>query len=341
MSKYWDPAWAKPSTVETLFRPGAASLEQLAASFRPHGWEDAPKPEPCLKGERSVIATFGPDFVLLVPAAHRVAAGSLQKEVGRLTYYFICTRPRIRARHCTISARMLTFRFDVFHDDGTVAKLDKSIALPANVRSTAIVDNGAAIEYELEDGIAKHEAALTAQALFNDGVYQPSFLDLEVRYIGRARGVLAEQCALDRLESHEKYQAVMEEVLASPQRNRDVWLVLGAGTNMDVFGMIDEAAKQPSEAEAAAVDHRVRSTLFTPRRIDVTEALLINYFKPPLNEHHVRELNLKSRTFKHCYDAGLTHLQLVLPTTELRIALYTDHVDRSLWNVMTVCLHDD
>lgn len=104
------------------------------------------------------------------------------------------------------------------------------------------------------------------------------------------------------------------------------------------MGSMDPDREQPSEAEIASEEHKIRSTLFTSRRIDVTEALLINYFKPALNEQHVRELNLKTKTFKPCYDAGLTGLQLVFPTHELGVALYTDHIERDLWNMKTVCL---
>jgi hypothetical protein len=48
--------------------------------------------------------------------------------------------------------------------------------------------------------------------------------------------------------------------------------------------------------------------MFEARRIDITEALLIDYFKPALNEQHVGDLNLKSKTFKHCYEAGANRL---------------------------------
>jgi hypothetical protein len=341
MSKYWDPAWAKPTLMQTFLNPDEATLDSLIDALRPSGSVDDPTPQLCWKGNRSIMATFGPDAVLLVPAAHRVAAAELQREVGRLTFYFICTRPRIRATDCNVSGSSLLFHFNVFHDDGTIEQVEKSIEAPDNVRSAEVVDHGTAINYELVNGVAKHEAALTAQALFRTTPFQASFLDLDVRYIGRARGQIAEQCALDRLESHEKYQAVMEEILASPSRNRDVWLVLGAGTNMDFVGSLDPDAEKPRDSEVALEVHKIRSTLFTPRRIDITEALLINYFKPPLNEQWVGELELKSKTFKHCYEAGLSGLQLVFPTHELGVALYTEHVKRALWNVMTVCLYDD
>lgn len=341
MSKYWDPSWARPTFRHDVINPDRETLESLIDAFRLPDSEEAPTPQLCWKGNRSIMASFGPDVILLVPAAHRVAAAELQREIGRLTFYFVCTRPRIRATQCSLSDGSLSFVFDVFHDDGSIEQLEKSIDAPENVRSTEVVDHGAAIEYELVDGVAKHEAALTAQALFHATPFKPSFLDLEVRYIGRARGVLAEQCALDRLENHEKYQAVMEEVLASPHRNRDVWLVLGAGTGMDIVASLDPDSEKPSDSEMSLEAHKVRSTLFTSRRIDITEALLINHFKPPLNEQHAGELNLNSKTFKHCYEAGLSGLQLVFPTHELGVALYTEHVEKALWNVMTVCLYDD
>lgn len=160
--------------------------------------------------------------------------------------------------------------------------------------------------------------------------------DLEVRYIGRARGRIAETCALDRLEAHSAYQSVLEEVLTS-QRNRDVWLVLGSGTTL----WASTAGKaEPDYDKEEWLVNRARSILSKNRRIDIAEAIAINYFKPFYNEQHVGELDLSSKTFRHAYEAGLTGLTVIETAGQnWGIALYTDTVKGKADHVMTVCLY--
>jgi hypothetical protein len=341
MSKYWDPAWERPTYELSFVRPNEEVFERLSEELRPDDWEDAPEStEFCLHNGRSCLANFGPDAILLVPAPNRVLTAPLQETIGSLNYYFICTRPRIRARDdCRAVGRSIELSFDVLLDDGSTDVLHKTLPLPPNVKSVGVTDHGATLCYELTDGEALHDAAITAQALFRKAPYEPSVFDLEVHYIGRARGVVSQTCALDRLETHPKYQAVLEDLLSSPHRNRDPWLVLGAGTTMDVFGFTDEGVPLPPDQDMIREKDRVRSILSKARRIDITEALLINCFKPPLNDQHTGELDLSSKTFKPCYDARLTGLLLVFPTGELGVALYTDPGVRKTWHVMTVCLH--
>jgi hypothetical protein len=108
---------------------------------------------------------------------------------------------------------------------------------------------------------------------------------------------------------------------------------------MDLLGLSEPDVPLPDAATLLKEQARARSTLSTSRRIDVTEALLINHFKPAFNEQHTGELDLKLTTFKHCYQAGLTGLQLVFPTHDLGIALFTTHAPADLWHVKTVCLY--
>lgn len=324
----------------SVLHPDADIISRMIELNRPPAWESAPAPTVCWHEDRARMANFGPDHVLLVPAADRVLAADAQRAIGALNYYFICSRPGIRATdQCRLTGRTVELQFDVLNDDGSVEVLERSLPAPPDLRSLQAADGGRRVTYTLADGDGSYEAALLAQPLFRREPFEPSFLDLEVRYIGRARGVLAEKCALDRLESHAKYQQVLEEVLGSRYRNRDVWLVLGAGTTMDLTALMRGDDPEPTGDELVSEMSRIRSILSTSRRIDITEALLINHFKPPLNDQHTGDLDLGSKTFKHCYDAGLTGLQLVAATGDWGISMYTAGTERSLWNVKTVCLY--
>ena len=129
----------------------------------------------------------------------------------------------------------------------------------------------------------------------------------------------------------------MEEVLEDPHRNRDVWLVLSSGTTMNMLAGHSDRSFDPERLRRG--DAYARATLSEDDRVDVTEALLINYFKPHLNTHHVRELNLRGKVLKKCFDARLTGLTLVFGTEPLGgIAMYTAEVPPKLHHTNTVCL---
>jgi hypothetical protein len=338
MSKYWNPEWEKPSVIVS----GRIDLDAVAEhaeelkSQIPAGYET----KLCQREDGlSRLAIVGPDYMLLVSAPERAYAAEVQKVVGRLTWYLICTRPRIRARdECRVDGETLHLSFDVFLDDGSVDRLDRSGPRPAELASIEVADGGATLHTKLRDGgTGTVHPALLAQGVFAPSPHKASTFDLEVRYIGRARGELANRCALDRLEEHVKYQRVLEEIVTSAHRNRDAWLVLASGTTMNINTFhVDESRLSQDTVDKGA--NRARSILSTSRRVDITEALLINHFKPPLNDQHTGALSLHSRLFKPCYDADLTGIAMAFSSDPLGLALYTDHVPPRLHHGMTVCL---
>lgn len=338
MSKYWDPTWEKPSNIVS----GRVDLDSIAEQIDeiqsriPDGYDV----DLCVRDDGlSRLAVFGPDYMLMVSGPDRSHAAEVQKEVGRLTWYFICTRPRIRAREeCRVDGEALHLSFDVLLDDGTTKRLEQSGPRPPELNTITIAQGGARFEHTLRDGgVGSADAALIAQRVFAPRPFKASTFDLEIKYIGRARGALADRCALDRLEQHDKYQRVLEEIVRSPHRNRDAWLVLASGTTINIHTAHEnETLLTLEEADKAA--HRARSILSTSRRVDITEALLINHFKPPLNEHYTAALDLRTRTFKPCYEADLTGIAIAFSWDMFGVALYTDHVAPRLHHGATTCL---
>lgn len=314
-------------------------FKPLIEDERWHEWEFEQEPTLCENDEGVIrMAAFGPDYTLLVPAANRVLAADIQRRIGSFNIYFLCTRPRIIAsENSSLASDVATIVFEVFHDDGSLESKEVSLPRPPNVQDLRVDARGSSVYWLLEHGeTAQHDAALLAQALLRPDPWEPSVLDLEIRYIGRARGRLAETCALDRLEAHATYQAVLEEVLNSHHRNRDIWLILGSGTTLDM----SVAASDPSHEQSTELKalNRARSILSKNRRIDVAEALLINYFKPPYNDQHTGQLDLGAKTFKFCYEAGLTGISVVTSARDWGIGLYSESIPARLDHSMTVCL---
>lgn len=344
MSQFWNPDWHQPSARMTFIEPTTDLLEKLAGD-PPEWFHDEYREhinlDDCSYRGQSKTATFGPDYTVLVNAVRRAHAAEVQRNIGRLTFYFICTRPRVIPQEALLSSTgSIQLRWKVEGDDGIGENGEIEAPADGSISDLSVSDDGMFFRYRRNDGEeGTLDPALVAQSPKVGRRYEPSLLDLEVRYIGRARGELAEKCALDRLQSHEKYQQVLEEVSTGRHRNRDVWLVLGAGTNVNLSETrwkYDEPVDRDYVLKDTA---RVRSLLSTSKRIDITEALLINYFKPSLNKTHTGSLDLSAALFKPCYLGGLTGLRLWFDSGDFGIAMYTDAVARKLVHAASFPLH--
>ncbi len=288
------------------------------------------------------MAVVGPDYDLLVSAADRERAAAYQERVGRLTWYFICTRPRVRvvADGVDMDAKNLVLPFQLMRDDGSTKEYVWQQATPSWMDGVQVEAGGRVVRFERKGASSvPQNAALLAQhhlpAVWT-ALGTESF-DLRVHYIGRARGKEEESCALDRLASHEKYQRVMEEVLEDEHRNRDVWLVLASGTTMHLLSGHREDTPQ-AHAHLKQGDERARQILTERDRVDLVEALLIHYFKPHLNVQHVNSLGLKHKVLMQCRRAKITGVMLTYNTHDLGLSLYTEAVSRQFQHSLRVPL---
>jgi hypothetical protein len=343
VSKYWDPAWQQP-TVIFSGRHDVETLAQAVDEGAQAGFEipedtykDCSRKDGLLR-----VATVGPDYTVQVAANDRVRAADLQRQIGRLTFYFICSRPRIVAveEECGIDDGRLTLTFDALLDDGSPQRMSRTMDIPdgVDVGSIGYEAGGAVLLRGPRGAQVRQQAALLAQTYFAPltETWTPSLFDLRIHYIGRARGQARQTCALDRLEAHPKYIEAMEQILHSAHRNRDVWLILASGTTMHLMTGHSNRAIDPTQLEAG--DKRARRLLGENTRIDLTEALLINYFKPPLNDQHTRELYLKGRVLEKVRRAEITGLALFLATDDLRVAAFTEEIPPRLYHTKITCL---
>ena len=347
MSKYWDPTWKRASVIVSGEVSGQADLAAMEQAVRQGEQEGYSVPDgtyiDCTRADGLIrLATVGPDYTVLVAASDRVQAADLQKHIGRLTFYFICSRPRILAveEMCGVSDDGLTLTFDALLNDGSVKRMSRTEPIPGGIDVGPInyEAGGAALLRGPEGEQERQQAALLAQAWFAPSrtAWMPSLFDLRIHYIGRARGQTRQTCALDRLEAHPKYIETMEQILDSKHRNRDVWLILASGTTIHM--MSGQSSQLLTPAQLQAGDARARRLLTEESRIDLTEALLINYFKPPLNEQHTRTLDLRGSVLQKVRRADITGLALAFATHDLRIAAFTDEVSPRLYHARTTGL---
>lgn len=343
VSKYWDPAWRQPTVifsgrhdVDTLAQ-AADEGAQAGFAIPKDAYKDCSRKDGLLR-----VATVGPDYTVLVAANDRVRAADLQRQIGRLTLYFICSRPRIVAveEECGVANQALTLTFDALLDDGSTQRMSRTNDIPdgVDVGPIGYEAGGAVLLRGPRDAQVRQQAALLAQMHLAPPreTWHPSLFDLRIHYIGRARGQIRQTCALDRLEAHPKYIEAMEQILHSEHRNRDVWLILASGTTMHLMTGHSNRAIDPTQLEAG--DERARRLLSEDNRIDLTEALLINYFKPPLNDQHTGDLNLKGTVLEKVRRAEITGLALALATDDLRVAAFTEEIPPRLYHAKMTCL---
>jgi hypothetical protein len=283
----------------------------------------------------------GPDYTVLVPANLRRDTADLQRRIGRLTWYLICTRPRVRAipAECYIANSHLHMGFVVSLDGGREEVLTTVAPEPTNADTVTVEPGGVDLVLRTSDGQQRlANASVVAQVVMTPDPYEPCPLDLEVRYIGRARGDLATKCALDRLDEHKPYQTILEEVQSHPYENREIVLLLCSGTTLHISCASDHPPSDAeTKAEYAAVE-RARELLTEQVRVDAVETLLINLFKPPHNTHYVGELDPRWHSFDACRQAGLTGLTLLISTESVHCGLYTATRQTSQNFHHTVCL---
>lgn len=340
MSKYWDPAWAK-ETVVVKGNTDPAALKERIELGEALGYPRLPQEqkEPCLN-EQGIfrMAVVGPDWTGLVRGPERRSAAELQEEVGRLAFYFICSRPSVKAieEATEVTDGKLKLALKIVDDDGSEAVHRHSADLPEGITDVSLRSGGRTIVMTGEDQELSFDLGLVSQLNLAPKPFAPSLFDLKVHYIGRARGELRESCALDRLDSHSRYQEIVEDMMEN-HPNRDIWLVLGAGTTIETLGGANPGVDVNEEA-MQSTDRRAREMLRERDRIDLTEALLINYFKPERNTLHKDRLNLSTKLMKRCYEAGLTGLLLAYSSMHLGVATYTEASGRSLFHSSRICL---
>jgi hypothetical protein len=341
MSKHWDPSWARGTIVLRGVAPPVQELEAAIERGKAMGLPDLADADlsPCeAEDGLARMATVGPEYDVLVRASKRVKAAELQRQIGRLTFYFICTRPRVEAVDgaCSISNGNMKLAFSLLDDNGEAHRSSGEVSAWPGVEELRVERGGRSLVFTKDSGEEfEQDAGLVAQKVMVVPGARPSPFDLQVHYIGRGRGTTEQACALDRLEQHPKYQQVLEQVIEwSP--NRDVWMLLSGGTTIDILS--GGPGSKYSRAQLERADDHAREVLDEKSRIDLVEALMINYFKPELNSLHVEQLDLKTKVMKKCFEAGLTGLVLSFCTNDLGVSVYSERVEPDPFHCMKVCL---
>ena len=142
------------------------------------------------------------------------------------------------------------------------------------------------------------------QQLYDKFVKYMKYLEFDVFYVGQSYGKEGSRNALDRLSSHSTLQDILLGC-QSRYSDRFIYLLLlefdyRIVASMD--GTIKEFSKTDSEDKARI--EKVISTLSQEMQvINITEAALINHFKPEYNEKFVENFPApEHKSYRHYYD---------------------------------------
>lgn len=160
---------------------------------------------------------------------------------------------------------------------------------------------------------------------------EPNDTDLEVLYVGQGIGRSESRTALDRLNSHSKFQQILAET-STHFPEREVLLLLyrfeHGKTIISNGGDFNVEAQASTEQDWAHL-HRLRDVRLDRKEVvSLAEAGLINYFKPYYNTL-IKTTDFSSKTklkvLKQLLKKGIAGLVVELCSANLRSRLGTMH----------------
>lgn len=149
------------------------------------------------------------------------------------------------------------------------------------------------------------EITISAQVLFNMSAYMlVDKQEFEVLYIGQAYGKEGSRTAFDRLESHSTLQKILTDY-QSKHPDRQIYILLLEFTS-NLSMSFDGLSKKYTKSEAESDQHMKDVICDLPKKeqiINITEAALINYFKPEYNVNFVENFpNEHHRGYRQYFD---------------------------------------
>ncbi|MGW5891891.1 hypothetical protein [Priestia megaterium] len=170
-------------------------------------------------------------------------------------------------------------------------------------------------------------------------------LETEIIYIGQSFGKDGERTAPERLKSHSTLQKIQSELLfEAPEQ--DLALVLLEFTPQ-LLSSMDGITKnyETSDEEDRAHLKRIMSNPPTDRMnqiINITEAALINYFKPEYNEKFKDNFpDVEHKGYKQYYDLDYNAIAVELDPDAIGLKFFSKEKDYPLFESIKYTLHPE
>ncbi len=174
--------------------------------------------------------------------------------------------------------------------------------------------------------------------------FSKSFLECEILYIGQSFGKKGERNALTRLKSHETLQKILTDVSYTDIDSELVitlWefspILLSSFDGRNEYLVSDKEDK-------VHLRNVINSSLSMDDKqiVNVTEAALINYFKPEYNEKFKSNFpDINHKGYKYYYDYDYNSIIVELDPSCIRLSIFSKHTNYSQFNPIKYLLNTE
>ncbi|RRN67550.1 hypothetical protein EI200_22470 [Peribacillus simplex] len=170
------------------------------------------------------------------------------------------------------------------------------------------------------------------------------YLDCEIVYIGQSYGKKGERDAFTRLKSHSTLQKIQSDHLfESPES--DIAITLWEFTPR-LLTSFDGIRKEFEKSSQEDIDHMQKVLENPPLKIDkqlinITEAALINYFKPEYNQHFKNNFPDVGHDYKYYYDLDFNSILVELDPSAINAGVYSKEKKYKVFNPIEYTLHPE
>ncbi|KAB0568433.1 hypothetical protein C9383_09325 [Pseudomonas palleroniana] len=263
--------------------------------------------------------------------------------------YLIVRRQRIylKPEGFALNGRTVAGEFLVLREQGMTAVpfvyeiSHSSIPDDIPIDDVAVALNGTSLIVLTPEG--KQFIAVNVIVAAAKSALEPHDTDLEILYVGQGIGRTGSRTALDRLQSHSKFQQILAET-STHFPEREVLLLLyrfeHGKTIISNGGDFNVEAQASAEQDSAHLDRLRNVRLNRKEVVSLAEAGLINYFKPYYNTL-LKTTNFSSKdklkVLKQLLKKGIAGLVVELCSVNLRSRIGTVHaVPIDLTEIMPV-----
>ena len=169
----------------------------------------------------------------------------------------------------------------------------------------------------------------------------------KVLYIGQSYGKRGERSAIERLSSHETLQKILIDVQRNYPEYEIKIMLLEMECNLGVgIDTITASTKKSDEEDRSHIEAVLSHLPEEQQIINITEAAMINYFKPPYNSTFVENFPCpKHKSYKQYYELDYNDLTIELDMEFdcfPDIELFTDTARiASVWDFIHYQLEND
>lgn len=159
-------------------------------------------------------------------------------------------------------------------------------------------------------------------------------LDLEILYIGQSFGNEGERKAYHRLGSHSTLQKVLSDI-SMDEPDKDVILSLWEFDDLRLLTTMDGISKDYMTTDEEDTEHLMQVLSHEnnfKQVINITEAALINYFKPYYNEKFVDNFpTSEHQSYQDYYHLDFSELCIEIFPDEMNVELFSEESKYNIW----------